>query len=151
MLAECAPCHIILKIIVQTAEQGGVWGSWSSRCNSLCNHSSPLKKTCDTHSSTSLSCLQRNGWCEVVPFSSPLCYYSLLGCLPVVRVNRSCPCCCTWWYLVYKQKWQIPSSPKGAIIYCFLCRAASIFLRPHYVYSHETCLTAEWWMAFDRK
>lgn len=38
-----------------------------------------------------------------------------------------------------------------AIIYCFLCAAASVFLRPHYVCSHETCLTEEWWMAFDTK
>lgn len=84
--------------------------------------------------------LQCNRWCKIAPFSSRLCYYSLLGCLPVVRVNHSCPCWCTLLFGVQTKVTNPLKSKKGHYLLLLMRRSIRLF---------TTTLCVLTWNMFD--
>lgn len=133
--------RFILQIIVQIGERGGKRGSRGSRRNSLRYNSSRLKKPpCDTEYITLLSVFSAIDDVRWLLFSSRLCYYSLLGCLPVVRVNHSCPCWCTLLFGVQTKVTNPLKSKKGHYLLLLMQRSIRLF---------TTTLCVLTWNMFD--
>lgn len=100
---------------------------------------SPVCDTCTVHHSpVSLQC--NRWWCEAAPFPSRPRYYSLLGCLPMVRVNHSCPCWCTLLFGVQTKVTNPLKSRKGHYLLLPMQRGIRLF---------TTTLCVLTWSMFD--
>lgn len=98
--------------------------------------------------------LQHNRWCKAPLFFFPhshLGYYSLLGCLPMARVNRSCPCWCTLLFGVQTKVTNTLKSKKGHYLLLLMRGGIHLFTTTLCVPPHESRLTEEWWMALDTR
>lgn len=89
------------------------------------------------HSPVAFQCNRR---CKVSPFSSFLCYYSLLGCLPMAHVNHSCPCWCTLLCGVQTKVTNPLKSKKGHYLLLLMRRSIRLF---------TTTLCVLTWSMFD--